>query len=65
MKFKIIVVLFFTSFFTAQAQWVQVGESVEGENPMDLLGISLSMSSNGLIFAAGASTNGSVGVDSG
>ena len=57
MKFKITFILLLASFLTIQAQWVQEGENIEGEHPEDRLGNSTSMSSNGLIFAAGSSVN--------
>lgn len=65
MKFKFTFILLLASIFTIQAQWIQEGENVEGENPEDRLGNSTSMSSNGLIFAAGASTNDGNGENSG
>ena len=39
------------------AQWVQVGNDIDGENPGDFSGISVALSSNGAVVAIGAYGN--------
>ena len=46
-------------------QWVQQGEDIEGEAEKDYFGSSLSLSSDGLTFAAGAQGNDGNGVSAG
>jgi len=54
--FKTIVLLFIlvTSSITLQAQWTQLGQTIEGETERDLLGTSVSISADGSIMAVGA-----------
>jgi len=54
--FKTMVLLFVLaiSSITLQAQWTQLGETVEGRAARDLLGLSVSISADGSIMAVGA-----------
>ena len=47
------------------AQWVQVGNDIDGESPDDLSGISVALSSNGTVVAIGAYLNDGGGSDAG
>ncbi len=54
--FKTIVLLFalVTSSITLQAQWTQLGQTIEGKVGRDFLGSSVSISADGLVMAVGA-----------
>ena len=57
---KRLVVLLFTLFifcFSIQAQWMQVGDDIDGEAGFDTSGGSISLSANGSIVAIGARAN--------
>ena len=47
------------------AQWVQVGNDIDGENPGDQSGYSVALSSNGAVLAIGAGGNDGGGRNSG
>ena len=47
------------------AQWVQVGNDIDGENPGDRSGYSVALSSNGAVVAIGAIGNDGGGSDTG
>lgn len=54
------IVLFFTLFvscFSVQAQWIQVGDDIDGEAAFDTSGGAVSLSANGSIVAIGARAN--------
>lgn len=58
-------VLFLLLGFTANAQWQQIGEDIDGENEYDLCGSSVSINSNGTVVAIGAFANNGNGSESG
>ncbi|HOY06579.1 MAG TPA: hypothetical protein PLO67_14325 [Saprospiraceae bacterium] len=47
------------------AQWVQIGQSIDGNNPGDLAGYSVSLSKDGTRIIIGARKNGGNGTESG
>ena len=47
------------------AQWVQVGDDIDGENPGDWSGSAVALSSNGAVLAIGAERNDGGGGDAG
>lgn len=64
-KNNIALFIFIFSFFSSLAQWTQIGENILGENLNEELGVSVSISSDGSVLAAGAFGNDTNGVDSG
>jgi hypothetical protein len=56
-KGAFLLVIFLFSFFSMQAQWVQLGQDIDGEAEGDESGKSVSLSSDGTIVAIGAPVN--------
>lgn len=63
-KIFVIAALFIFS-LPLQAQWVQIGNDIDGQLPGDGAGQSVSISSNGYIIAVGSPWNADNGINSG
>uniref|UniRef100_UPI0030EBC11C beta strand repeat-containing protein n=1 Tax=uncultured Flavobacterium sp. TaxID=165435 RepID=UPI0030EBC11C len=64
-KLAIALLLLFTYSFASAQNWPQKGSRINGENPGDYFGNSVSISADGTILASGASENDSNGTNAG